>query len=119
MSGFARPPNRLRGEVTARIDGESRILCLTLGALAQLESAYETDGLSALCARLGAGTFSSSDLIRILGAGLRGGGNLADDADVAAMTFDGGVPEMARIAAELLVAAFGAGEGPNPPPPQT
>lgn len=118
MDARGRPPNRLRGEVAARIDGESRILCLTLGALAELESAYEADGLAALCERLASGEFSSADLIRILGAGLRGGGNTAADEDVAAMSFEGGVPDMARTAAELLVAAFGAGEGANPPPPQ-
>lgn len=115
MAGFGRPPNRLRGEVVAKIDGESRILCLTLGALAELEGAYETDGLAGLCARLGAGSFSSTDLIRILAAGMRGGGNVASDDDVAAMSFYGGVPEMARIAAELLVSAFGTGETLNPP----
>ena len=38
MAGFGRPPNRLRGEVVAKIDGENRILCLTLGALAELEA---------------------------------------------------------------------------------
>jgi tail tube GTA-gp10-like protein len=118
MGDFARPPNRQRGEVAARIDGETRILCLTLGALAELESAYEADGLGALCARLASGQFAAVDLIRILGAGLRGGGNLADDSDVATMGFEGGVPAMARIAAELLVATFGAGEGANPPRPQ-
>ena len=117
MAGFGRPPNRLRGEVVAKIDGEYRILCLTLGALAELEGAYETHGLAGLCARLAAGKFSSTDLIRILAAGMRGGGNVASDDDVAAMSFDGGVPEMARIAAELLVAAFGTGETPNPPEP--
>ncbi|TDH38850.1 gene transfer agent family protein [Pseudohoeflea suaedae] len=117
MASFGRPPNRLRGEVSARIDGESRILCLTLGALAELEGAYEADGLAGLCARLAAGSFSSTDLIRILAAGLRGGGNVASDEDVAAMSFVGGVPEMARIAAELLVSAFGTGDAPNPPKP--
>lgn len=118
MAGFARPPNRLRGEVTARIDGETRVLCLTLGALAELEGAYAADGLGALCTRLASGSFSATDLIRILAAGLRGGGNVADDADVAMMTFEGGVPAMARIAAELLVAAFGAETAPDPPGPQ-
>jgi hypothetical protein len=31
--------NRRRGEIEAVIDGERRILCLTLGALAELETA--------------------------------------------------------------------------------
>ncbi len=42
--------NRHRGEVAARLDGRDWTLCLTLGALAELESAFETDNLSELTA---------------------------------------------------------------------
>ena len=103
-----REPNRFRGEIAATIDGERRILCLTLGALAELETAYGSEGLSGLCSRLSAGQFAAEDLIRIIGAGLRGGGNVASNSDVATMSVDGGVPEMARIAARLIISAFGA-----------
>lgn len=110
-----REPNRFRGEVSATIDGQKRILCLTLGALAELESAYGSAGLSGLCRRLADGRFSAADLIRIIGAGLRGGGNVASNDDVATMSVDGGVPEMARIAAHLITSAFGA-DDPAPDP---
>ena len=78
--------NRRRGEIEAMFDGERRILCLTLGALAELETAFAIDNLNELAARFSRGGLSARDIIRILGAGLRGGGNLYSDEDVAGMT---------------------------------
>lgn len=49
--------NRHRGEVAARLDGRDWTLCLTLGALAELESVFETDNLSALVARFSSAGF--------------------------------------------------------------
>lgn len=105
-----RAVNRRRGEVAARIDGEDHVLCLTLGALAELEDAFGADDVAALLARFGAGRLAARDLIRILGAGLRGGGMDVDDAAVAQMRIDGGTAGAARIVAELLAAAFGEAE---------
>lgn len=110
-------PNRHRGEIAARLDGESRILCLTLGALAELESAFGVDDLAGLAARFEHGRLSAGDIIRIVGAGLRGAGNIASDEDVAEMSAEGGVAGFAAIATELLWATFGgAGEGQSAPP---
>lgn len=110
--------NRRRGEIEAVLDGERRILCLTLGALAELETAFEADNLNDLAARFARGGISARDLIRILGAGLRGGGNLYSDEDVAGMMADGGIEGFACTVAELLAATFGkaeaAGGGGNP-----
>lgn len=109
-------PNRHRGEIAARLDGENRILCLTLGALAELESAFGVDDLGGLAERFESGRLSAGDIIRIVGAGLRGAGNIASDEDVAEMSTDGGVAGFAAIAAELLWATFGgAGEGQSAP----
>lgn len=103
MAGRA---NRRRGEIEAVIDGERRILCLTLGALAELETAFAAEDLAGLGARFSAGRLKSADLIRILGAGLRGGGNLVSDEEVAEMTVEGGLAGFARIVADLLAATF-------------
>jgi hypothetical protein len=103
--------NRRRGEVEAVLDGERRILCLTLGALAELETAFAADDLGDLAARFSRGRLGARDIIRILGAGLRGGGNLFSDEDVAGMTADGGLAAAARAVAELLAATFGTGDG--------
>lgn len=98
--------NRRRGEVVANIDGEPRILCLTLGALAELEDAFNVSNLSELGDYFSQGKFSSEDLVHIIGAGLRGGGNLYADEDVRCMSLDGGALGLAQIAADLLTATF-------------
>jgi hypothetical protein len=69
--------NRARGEAAMNIDGKARNLCLTLGALAELESALNAPGLEALAARLK--RLSAMDLVLVLAALLRGGGE--SDAD--------------------------------------
>lgn len=100
-------PNRHRGEIAARLDGEIRLLCLTLGALAELETAFGVANLAELAERFESGRLSAGDIIKIVGAGLRGAGNIATDEDVAQMSAEGGVAGFARIAAELLWATFG------------
>lgn len=109
-----RRANRYRGEVEAEIDGECRILCLTLGALAELETAFGADGLPALGERFAGGRLKARDLITIIGAGLRGGGNAFDDEDVAAMRMEGGVAAYARLVGDLLAVTFSGGEALRP-----
>src|SRR5687767_5105264 len=99
--------NRHRGEVAARLDGRERVLCLTLGALAELEASFGADDLVALAARFETGRLSARDLIRILGSGLRGAGEAVSDYEVAAMRIEGGAAGFARLAAELIGATFG------------
>lgn len=111
--------NRYRGEIEAELDGRRVTLCLTLGALAELETAFGADDLAGLAERLAAGRLSARDAIALIGAGLRGGGMDVGDDEVAAMASAGGVPAYAAIVASLLGAAFGAGEGrANPPMPR-
>lgn len=98
--------NRRRGEIVARIDDAPRILCLTLGALAELEEAFNVSNLAELASYFSDGKFSANDLISIIGAGLRGGGNLYTDEDVRSMNIDGGAVGLADIAAQLLNASF-------------
>ena len=107
MGAFATPANRRRGEVCVRLDGRDYRLRLTLGALAELEDAYGAEDLQALVARLSSGRFAARDLIRIIAAGLRGAGHDMADGDVASMQSDDGIAGHARIAADLLAAAFG------------
>lgn len=66
--------NAIRGEVTADLAGGRRKLCLTLGALAEIESGLGVAGMEALAARLG--NMSAGDLMVVLAALLRGGGEL-------------------------------------------
>ena len=102
-------PNKYRGEIDAQLGGRQRTLVLTLGALAELESAFGADDLVALAERFGTGRLSARDLIRIIGAGLRGAGEAVTDDEVAAMAAEGGVAGFVKIAAELIAATFDGG----------
>lgn len=102
------PANPHRGEIEAVLDGVPRRLRLTLGALAELESALEAYDLTALAARFESGNLRSADLIAVIGAGLRGAGAETTDAEVSRMEIPGGASGAARLAADLLKAAFGA-----------
>ncbi len=115
--------NRRRGEIAAALDGRERTLCLTLGALAELEASFGAEDLVSLAARFESGRLSARDIIRIIGCGLRGAGEAISDDEVAALRTEGGAAGFARIAAELIRATFagdGGGEereGGNPPAP--
>ncbi len=99
--------NAHRGEIAATIDGEPRVLCLTLGALAELEARLGSGDLVGLGERFAAGRLSARDLTAIIGAGLRGGGNAISDDDLARMQIEGGLKGAADIALRLLRATFG------------
>jgi len=110
--------NRHRGEIEAVLDGLPRRLCLTLGALAELEAAFGDADMLALAERFESGRLKASDAVRIIGAGLRGGGADIPDAAVATMRTDGGAAGFVAIVASLLTATFGApAEPPKPAGP--
>lgn len=98
--------NRHRGEIEAILDGKPHRLCLTLGALAELENAYGDQDLLSLAERFEKGRLSASDAIRIIACGLRGAGSDMTEDDVAAMTADGSAAGYVRIVGELLKATF-------------
>ena len=98
--------NRWRGEVALVLDGETVVMRLTLGALAELEDGLGEDSLVALVERFEAGRFSSRDVLALLLAGLRGGGWAGDAGQLARAEIAGGPMAGARAAAELLARAF-------------
>ena len=93
--------NRIRGEVPLTLGGRRYTLCLTLGALAELEAALQAGDLA--------------------GVALRGGGHDLDDAAVARLPLAGGLDAVSAALGDVLAAAFGelpGGEAPgsaNPP----
>jgi hypothetical protein len=95
--------NGARGEVVVRLAGAERRLCLTLGALAEIETALGASGVAALVERMR--NLSARDLISVLAALLRGGGEgaLAGELDRAAVG--------PREAAEAVARAFAASSG--------
>ena len=113
-------PNRHRGEVAAVLDGRERTLCLTLGALAELESSVRRRrpgrARVALRERKALGARHHQDhRVRAARRGRRG-----SDDEVAAMRTDGGAAGFAKIAAELFAPlrrrqSGEEREGENPP----
>jgi hypothetical protein len=94
--------NKARGEVLLEIDGAQRRLCLTLGALAELEAAFDVVSLAELGDRLA--QLTASDLITVLSALTAGGGEAMNAAEIAAAQID---PKAAASAvAEAFRAAF-------------
>ena len=100
--------NKHRGEIDAQLDGTTRRLCLTLGALAELETTFGDADMISLAARFESGRLRASDCVRIIGAGLRGAGHDVADEAVSRMQADGGVTGFIEIVARLLNATFGA-----------
>ncbi len=98
--------NPWSGEVALVIDGEARVLKLTLGALAELEAGLESGTLIELVERFEGGAFSSRDVLALIVAGLRGGGWQGSAADLMQAEIAGGPMAAARVAAELLARAF-------------
>jgi hypothetical protein len=93
--------NGVRGEIWARLAGQERTLCLTLGALAEIETALGVEGLGGLAERMRA--LSARDLTKVLAALLRGGGEgaLADTLADAAID----PREAAEAVAKTFIAA--------------
>ncbi|MEL6168223.1 MAG: gene transfer agent family protein [Pseudomonadota bacterium] len=98
--------NPWAGEVALCLDGEQRVMKLTLGALAELEAELEEDTLVALVERFESGVFSTRDVLALVVAGLRGGGWRGTHDDLLSADIEGGAGAAARAAAELLVRAF-------------
>jgi hypothetical protein len=96
-----------RGEIEAEIGGETRRLRLTLGSLADLEAAFGADDMVDLARRFTGGTLKARDAVKVIAAGLRGGGAAVTDAEVAAMEVDGGAAGYAAIVVRLIAATFG------------
>lgn len=99
--------NHRRGEIEAVFDGKTYTLCLTLGALAELEDAFGAEDLMALAARFEKGQLSARDIAVLLACGLRGAGHDVTCEDVMTMQVEGSVAGFATIARTLLTATFG------------
>ena len=98
--------NTHRGEIEAELGGQTYTLCLTLGALAEIEHAYGGEDLISIAERFEKGRIKATDAIKVIGAGLRGAGADFKDDDVAKFSVAGGAAGYLRIVAELLKATF-------------
>jgi len=98
--------NRHRGEIEAELGGRKYTLVLTLGALAEIEHAYGGEDMIAIAERFESGRIKASDAIKVIGAGLRGAGEVLSDEDVAKLSVPCGAVGYLQIVAELLKATF-------------
>ncbi|MEL6477582.1 MAG: gene transfer agent family protein [Pseudomonadota bacterium] len=100
--------NPARGEVALVLDGKTHAMRLTLGALAELEAKLESESLVALAEKFEQGRVSSTELIALLAAGLKGAGSGLGAADVASGEIEGGAIGAMRAGLALIAAAFRA-----------
>lgn len=90
--------NAARGEVPLEIDGRARRLCVTLGALAELEAAFDVASLAELGERLS--RLTAAELLVVVSALTAGGGEAMSARDLAAARID------AKAAAKAVADAF-------------
>ena len=95
--------NEIRGEARAVLAGVERTLCLTLGALAEIETALGTRGFAELAERMR--SLSARDLVAVLAALLRGGGEAETAETLGRAAID------PKEAAETVARAFSASAG--------
>jgi len=88
----------IRGETELTIGGARYVLCLTLGALAEIESLFGCRSLAELQARLK--QLSANELLQVLAILLRAGGRPANVSSVKPA-------DAARAVAEAFHAALG------------
>ena len=99
--------NRHRGEISAQFDGKTYTLCLTLGALAQLEDIFQASDMLSVAERFSNGRISAPDCIAIIGIGLRAAGHDVTDETVAGFRSVSGASGYVQVVAALLEATFG------------
>jgi hypothetical protein len=108
--------NPYRSEVSLELAGKRHVLRLTLQALAEIETAFAVKGLDALGKRLGNGQIGASDLLHLLGALMRGGGEGIADAELATRIEARDLPEIIDAISAVFSTSFGEREQASPDP---
>lgn len=99
--------NPHRAEKAIEVGGRRLVLRLSLGALAELESVFEVDGIAALGTRLAQGGLRTQHVIRIVGALARGSGAAIADCEIAALIDAGELPDIVDAVASVFASGFG------------
>lgn len=94
--------NRVRGDVAITLDGVTRRLRLTFGALAEIEAALKAESISEVGVRLA--RLTADEMMAVLGALLRGAGEDDAAARIDASRVD--LREVSRGVAEAFRAAL-------------
>lgn len=98
--------NSVRGEIDSDLFGEPLTFCLTLGALAEIETAFSGARFVGIVERVTTGALAIHDLILILGAAARGGGARLSNDDLSRRPMVGGLERAYRLVGDLLATCF-------------
>ena len=99
--------NPLKGEVLVELAGEEYKARLSLDAIMKLEQTLGM-GIVKLMMNLSEANVRITDLVAVLVAALRGGGNDVKDAEVKNIVSDAGLMEATKVVSELLAAGLTA-----------
>ena len=99
--------NPKRGEIESMFGGQPVRLCLTFGALADLEKRLGLETITALTTRFKAARISANDLIALLVAGLTGGNDPMTENELRNLDLKENWSNLLDTAARLLAATFG------------
>ena len=104
------PPNKHRGEVGVTLNGVALVLRPEYEALAEIEQLLG-EGLVPLTTRIATQRYGIVDLVVILGAGLKAGGNPVEPADLARYILEIGLlnVELMKSVRDFLTNALGGG----------
>lgn len=80
--------NKRRGEVKFKVGSKIYTLCMTLGAMAELEEVFELESITDLPAVFSDGKVKIRQIINLLGALIRGGGHDVSNEEIGAFDLD-------------------------------
>lgn len=103
--------NPKRGEVSLVVAGQRWTLCLTLGALAEIEAHFGVPDIPALGARLSEGRLGAQDIVAIIGSAARGGGMKVTPSELQDLPVASELPALMTAVLELFARAFPAEQG--------
>ena len=106
--------NKRRGEISFVAGEETYTMCMSLGAMAEIEDAFDLESIAELSTIFSDGKFKISDLIKLLGALIRGGGHDITDKEIG--TFDLDAVEAFGKAMEAINSQGGEEEKPKKKP---
>ena len=107
--------NSHRGEVDLVLADQTLTLRLTLQGLAELETAFGVTDLAGLGTRFSTGKLGASDIVKILGITLRGGGFNKSDSEIANLIPASSLPVIITAIAQVLALTFGVSQSPQNP----
>ncbi len=80
--------NKRRGEVEFKVNKKTYILCMNLGAMAELEDAFDLESIADLPEVFKSGKVRARQIIQLLGALIRGGGSDITDQEIGEFDLD-------------------------------